>query len=119
MSRTIRTALLAGALAAVGAAPALAQVDDPLTFTTTFPFIVGHKTMPAGKYELSPVPDEHGAYRLTAKNGKPSVYFLAEETQGPVPRNSEVTFDKQGNHYVLRFIREQGESEGEMLPPSK
>jgi hypothetical protein len=117
MTRTIRTALLAGAVAAISAAPALAQVDDPMTFTTTFPFTVGHRTMPAGKYQLSPVTDERGVYQLTAKNGKRSVYFLTEEIEGQrVPDNSQVTFDKQGNHYVLKSIREQGESEGEMIP---
>jgi hypothetical protein len=119
MSRTIRTALLAGAVAALGAAPALAQVEDPMTFTTTFPFVVGHKTLPAGKYELSPVSDERGAYRLSAKSGKPSVYFLTEDIQGPAPHKSEVTFDRQGNRYILRSMREEGESEGEMVPAAK
>ncbi len=120
MNRTIRTALLVGAVAALGAAPAFARVEDPLTFTTTFPFVVGHKTLPAGKYELQPVPDEQGVYRLTAKSGKPSVYFLTEDTQGKTEaRQSQVTFDKQGNRYVLRSMREQGETDGEMIPPAK
>jgi hypothetical protein len=116
MTGTIRTAVLAGVVAAFGVAPAFAQVDDPMTFTTTFPFTVGQKLMPAGHYRLSPVTDEQGVYKLTSRKGTPSVYFLTNPTDGRAPRHSQVTFDKQGNHYVLKSIREQGESEGEMIP---
>ena len=47
MTRLIRSLVVVGGLAAlVGAAPAGAQVLEEVTFTTSFPFTVDHKTLP-------------------------------------------------------------------------
>ena len=55
MRSLIHAAVMAGAVLAgiVMTTPLYAQIDEPLTFTTDFAFIVNGKTMPAGRTPCS------------------------------------------------------------------
>ena len=45
----------------VGVAPASAQILEEVTFTTSFPFTVGQKTLPAGTYTVRPAYEGDGS----------------------------------------------------------
>jgi len=117
MKSLIHAAVMAGAVVAgiVVTTPLYAQVDEPLTFTTDFAFIVKGKTMPAGRYALQPLNDELGVMRLQQRNGNAGTFFDVEATSGPAPRQSEIVFDETRDGYVLHTIRVAGENVGETV----
>jgi len=62
MKTLVRCVLLAAGFGLVTAvSPASAQIYEELTFKTTFPFMVGRVTLPAGTYSVSPAFDGNGA----------------------------------------------------------
>ena len=107
MKSLIHAAVMTGAVlaAVVMTTPLYAQIDEPLTFTTDFSFIVNGKTMPAGRYELRPLDDGLGVMRLAQRNGSASVFFDVEPMSGPAPKDSEIVFDETQNTYFLHTIR--------------
>ena len=55
MRMLVRSLVVASGLVVLaGVVPASAQVLEGVTFTTSFPFTVGHKTLPAGTYTVRP-----------------------------------------------------------------
>jgi hypothetical protein len=114
MKTLVRSVLLAGGLALVtGVSPASAQVYQELTFTTTFPFMVGRTTLPAGSYTVGPVFDG-GAAVLEIRGTGGGAMFLSENTGAPRanPEKTEVVFDRSGDHYVLSEIWDAATREG-------
>ncbi len=68
--------LLAGGLAiAAGVLPANAQVYQEVTFKTTFPFMVGRTTRPAGSYSVRPVFDGDGSLLEIRGQGGAALFF--------------------------------------------
>ena len=114
MKSLIHAAVMAGAVLAgiVVTTPTYAQVDEPLTFTTDFSFIVNGKTMPAGQYELRPLDDGLGVMRLQERHGRASTFFDVEPMSGPAPRQSEIVFDETRDTYFLHTIRIADENVG-------
>jgi hypothetical protein len=119
MKTLIRSALLAGGLAVVaGVSPASAQIYEGITFTTTFPFSVGQKTLPAGKYTVRPAQDGDGALlQVQGKDG--SALFLGENAgnRRGDPEQTAVIFDRSGDHYTLAEVWDGTDQEGtEAIP---
>lgn len=115
MKSLIHAAVMAGAVLAaiVMTTPLYAQIDEPLTFTTDFSFMVNGKTMPAGRYELRPLDEGLGVMRLAETNGQASVFFDVVPTSGPAPRTSEIVFDETTqNTYFLHTVRIADETAG-------
>ena len=103
MKILFRSALVATGLVIASAGSASAQLTTTMKFTTTFPFMVGQRTMPAGAYTVTPMEGDHALLELS--NGHTSVLLLTEPdipTAGP--RQDEVIFAKRGDSYVLREV---------------
>jgi len=111
-----RTAIVAGALLFTCAGAANAQLPDNMKFTTSFPFTVGTRQLPAGSYEVTPLPQDNALLRIS--NGHDSVLVMTENDSPRVkPRQDEVTFTRRGDTYVLKDIWDAGVGSGvEMLP---
>lgn len=112
----IPTAVAAGALLFMSAGAANAQVPETMRFTTTFPFMVGKITMPAGSYTITPLPQDNALLQIS--NGRTSALMMTENDAPRVhPRQDIVTFVKRGDAYVLRDIWDSATSSGvEALP---
>jgi len=121
MTRLIRSLVVVGGLTAlVGAAPASAQVLEEVTFTTTFPFTVGHKTLPAGTYTVRPAYEGDGSL-LEIRSRDASAIFSGQNAGTPRvdPRKDAVVFDRTGDQYVLAEIWDSAEQEGTDRIPVK
>jgi hypothetical protein len=112
-TRTIvlRAAVFTAAAILTAAVPARAQLVDTLKFHTSFPFLIGKTTMPAGAYTITPLLGDNSLLRLS--NGQSSVLVFTENDspQHP-PKNAEVTFTKHGDTYVLSSIWDAGTVSG-------
>jgi hypothetical protein len=104
MKILFRSALVAAGLVIVTAGSANAQLTTTMKFTTSFPFVVGHRSMPAGVYTVTPMENDHALLELS--NGHASVLVLTEKDapRAAAPRQDEVIFAKQGDTYVLREV---------------
>jgi hypothetical protein len=121
MRAWIRSVMIAGGLAmVVGVLPASAQVFQPVTFKTTFPFMVGRATLPAGSYTVRPVFDGDGSLLEVRGDGGAAIFF--GENAG-VPRvdtrDSVVVFDHSGDRYVLSEIWDETNREGTDKIPAR
>jgi hypothetical protein len=116
MRTLVRTAVIAAGLTVVSAGAVNAQIPETLKFTTTFPFMVGNRTMPAGSYTATPLAIDHSLVEL--RSGHSAVLVLTEpDTPKPMPNHDEVIFARQGDIYVLRELWDAASVTGaEALP---
>jgi hypothetical protein len=101
-----------GAFALLAGRPAQAQLAEYITFRTTFPFIVGSTTMPAGAYSIRRTDDTQGVYLVS---GPRSVFLQANPTSHPPsidPAKDEVIFQKFGDQFVMSEVWEGDDSTG-------
>jgi hypothetical protein len=118
MKTFARSAMIAASLLVVSAGGASAQIPNRMKFTTTFPFMVGHKTMPAGSYTITPLETDHSLVEIS--NGRTSALILTEPDSPKVPpRQDEVTFAKEGNTYVLREVWDAASATGAETPEAR
>jgi hypothetical protein len=106
-----------GILVLAGVQNVSAQVpDDGIEFTTSFPFMVGYATVPAGTYAVRPDSDNPAILELTG--GQTAVLFQAENaTPRQTPTKSEVVFKHYGDGYLLKQIWIDGSDIGaEAIP---
>ena len=104
-------AIAAGILLCAGVPYASAQIDDPVEFTTSFPFTVGDATLAAGTYTITPDDIELAFLRLTGPHG--SVFFQAHGASAPTRASkTEVVFKRYGGAYVLKSIWIAGSDTG-------
>lgn len=100
-----------GFLVLAGVQNAGAQVTDTVEFTTSFPFTVGHATVPAGSYTIKPDDDNPEFLHLTGAHT--AVLFQTRNAQAPeTPSTTEVVFKRNGDGYVLKDIWVAGSNEG-------
>jgi hypothetical protein len=103
MTILFRSALVAAGLVIASAGTASAQLTTTMKFTTTFPFMVGQRTMPAGAYTVTPLEADHALLEL--RSGRTAVLMLTEkDTPAAGPRQDEVIFSRKGDTYVLREV---------------
>jgi hypothetical protein len=121
MKTLVRSLVVAGGLAVLaGAVPASAQVLEEVTFTTSFPFTVGQKTLPAGTYSVRPAYEGDGAL-LEIRGRHDTAIFLGQNAGTPRgnPSQDTVIFDRTGDHYVLSEIWDGADQEGTDRVPVK
>jgi len=121
MRMLVRSLVVASGLVVLaGVVPASAQVLEGVTFTTSFPFTVGHKTLPAGTYTVRPAYEGDGAL-LQIRGRDQSAMFVGQNAGTPRvnPEQDAVVFDRTGDHYVLSEIWDGAEHEGADLIPAK
>ena len=103
--------IAAGFLVLASVQNASAQVTDPVTFTTSFPFTVGYATVPAGSYTIRPDDDNPAVFELTGAHT--SVLFQTENASArETPSKTEVVFKRYGDGYVLKNIWVEGSTSG-------
>jgi hypothetical protein len=103
--------IAAGLLMLASVQNASAQVTDPVTFTTSFPFTVGYATVPAGRYTIRPDDDNPGIFELTGAHT--AVLFQTENASArETPSKTEVVFKRYGDGYVLKSVWVEGSTSG-------
>src|SRR6267143_6876908 len=104
MGSLVRFVLAACGIALlIGAQPAEAQVTGPVEFTTTFPFLAGNATVPAGSYTITP--DDDNPEILELRGQHTGVFFEVTIPQGArTPDKTEVVFKRYGQAYVLKDV---------------
>lgn len=111
MKSIIRSALVLSSILLISAS-AQAQVIDRMTFTTSFPFVAGGKTLPAGTYTIEPVGNAPAVVALTSDR---RTFILMEIDAASLPRGdneritSEVLFTKlEDGEFALSEVRDEG-----------
>jgi hypothetical protein len=109
-------ALAAAAFVLISAGAANAQLPETMRFKTTFPFMVGSTTLPAGAYTITPLPQDNALLQIS--NGHTSVLLMTEnDAHRGSSRQDEVTFTRRGDTYVLKDIWDAASGSGvESLP---
>jgi len=101
-----------GVFALLAGRPAQAQMAEYMTFRTTFPFVVGNATLPAGAYTIRRTEDSQSVYMVS---GPRSVFLVANPTSHPPsidPAKDEVIFQKFGDQFVMSEVWEGDDSTG-------
>src|ERR1700741_4526799 len=94
----------------IGGVTAQAQLESDTMIDANIPFqfVVGNKTLPAGKYVIRPVDDSESATNailIRSADGKMSAVFNTQNAgQADVAKQSEVIFDNIGGTYFLSKI---------------
>jgi hypothetical protein len=109
-----------GLLSLLSALPLAAQVGDGVDFTTAFAFYAGSTKLPAGLYKITQPDTNVDILRVTSADGTKSAFvnFIRTESVMPYGR-SLVTFHQYGGTDYLDRVRMEGETDGEMLDPTK
>ena len=112
MTSFVRSTGIAAALLLLGAVQnASAQIIEPITFTTSFPFTVGDATVPAGRYTVRQDDDNPTIFELTGAHT--TVLFQTRDAAArETPAKSEVVFKRYGDGYVLKSIWLEGLTSG-------
>jgi hypothetical protein len=112
MRSLIRSIGIAGGiLVLAGVQNASAQIADTVEFTTSFPFMVGYATVPAGSYSIRPDNDNPEILELTGAHT--AVLFQTQNAEArETPSKTEVVFKRFGSGYVLKDIWVEGSDAG-------
>jgi hypothetical protein len=102
---------VAGALILLGGGAARATIDRTVEFKTTFPFVVGATTVPAGSYTIKPDSDNENVLELSG-SGVGVFFEVRDATLPKSPAQSELVFERYGDRYALHGVWLQGETEG-------
>jgi len=109
-----------GLLSLLSAAPLVAQIDNGVDFTTSFPFYAGNAKMPAGSYKITQSDMDESILQIQSKDGVHSalVEFIPTHSAQPHP-HSDVTFHKYGDTEYLNRIWVEGQKYGMKADPTK
>ena len=112
MRSLVRSLYIAGGIILLaGVQNASAQIVDRVEFTTAFPFTVGHATVPAGSYMITPDEDNPQFLQLTGEHI--GVFFQTESAEArQLPKKTELVFKRYGDGYLLKEIWVAGSNAG-------
>ena len=120
MKSILKLAVIGLALTLGSALPAMAQIDNGLDFTTTFPFYAGNARMPAGSYKITQADIDANELLIQSTDGKYSAFIDFIPTQAEEPhQHSDVTFHKYGEVEYLNRIWVSGQRFGMKSEPTK
>ena len=90
-----------------------------VTAEIPFDFIVGDKTLAAGKYNVSSPATSGGALRIISRDGKSSAFRISTQvSEKSQKRSARLVFHRYGQQYFLAEVW-SGNSNGERLSPCK
>jgi hypothetical protein len=116
--KLLTIATMFAAVLVLSAIPGFSAIHDTLTANVPFSFVVGHTTLPAGQYEIK-TPDYNARHILMIRpenGGQPLMVMAMPITHGiSVSHETELIFDKLGNHEFLRQVWEQNYTRGDQL----
>ncbi len=96
--------------------------SGPVVANVPFSFTVQNKTLPAGRYRIERVWSANNDVLMirSEDNGHARAIFTSEPDGTLSPqKQTELVFDKIGNHYFLREIWTAGDSAGRAVPEVK
>jgi hypothetical protein len=98
------------------AVPAMAQIDNRVTFEAPFAFYAGNAKMPAGSYTVTQPDLNAELLLLESADGSHSVFveYMTDESNTPASK-TEITFNKYANTEFLGRISVQGQNSMEIL----
>ncbi len=75
-------------------------------------FVVGNTTFPAGSYDIRPT-DDPNTLEIQSQKGALAAMFAIEPLESVTPfKQTELVFNKYGNHMVLKEVMVVGETTG-------
>ena len=115
-----KLAIKMGLLSLLCVAPLAAQIDNGVTFTTSFPFYAGNTKMPAGAYKITRTDASEALLLVESKDGLHSGFVDFAPTHSDQPHSqSDVTFHKYGNTEYLNRVWLEGQKYGMKIDPTK
>jgi hypothetical protein len=108
--------VLMSMLCLLSAIPAMAQVDNRLTFQAPFAFYAGNAKLPAGSYTVTQPDDNPELLLIESADGLHSVFvdYMTDDSD-TAPVKTEVTFNKYGNTEFLGRVSVQGQNSMQVL----
>ena len=108
--------VLMSMLCLLSAIPAMAQVDNRLTFQAPFAFYAGNAKLPAGDYTVTQQDDNADLLLIESADGLHSVFvdYMTDDSD-TAPAKTEVTFNEYGNTEFLGRISIQGQNSMQVL----
>jgi hypothetical protein len=108
--------VLMSMLCLLSAIPAMAQVDNRLTFQAPFAFYAGNAKLPAGSYTVTQPADNSELLLIESADRLHSVFvdYMTDDSD-TAPAKTEVTFNKYGNTEFLGRISVQGQTSMQVL----
>jgi hypothetical protein len=104
----------------ISVAPLMAQIDNGMDFTTTFPFYAGNVRMPAGSYRITQADLGENQLLIEGKVGKIAAFLQFIPTQSEQPHaSSDVTFHRYGGTDYLNRLWVEGQQYGLKVEPTK
>ena len=121
MNRISKLVVKMGFLSLLSAMPLVAQIDNGVDFTTSFPFYAGDTKLPAGHYKVTQPDINEDLLQVESLNdGAHSVFVQFWPTQSLQPHSqSDVAFQKIGNTDYLNGVWIEGQNYGIKIAPSK
>jgi hypothetical protein len=109
-----------GFLSLLSVMPLVAQIDNSVDFTTSFPFYAGEAKLPAGNYRVFQ-PDLGGdILRIQNLDNSRSIFVDFTPTESLQPhRDTAVSFDKYGDTEYLDRLWIEGQTYGIKADPTK
>jgi hypothetical protein len=103
--------VLMSMLGLLSAIPAMAQVDNTLTFQAPFAFYAGNAKLPAGIYTVTHQDDNADLLLIESADKLHSVFvdYMTDDSDA-APAKTEVTFNKYGNTEFLGRISVKGQN---------
>jgi hypothetical protein len=96
--------------------PAMAQVDNRLTFQAPFTFYAGNAKLPAGSYTVAQPDDNGDLLLIKSADGSHSVFVeYVADASDTAPSRTEITFNKYANTEFLSRISVQGQNSMQVL----
>ncbi len=107
-------------VALMSAMPVMAQIDNGMDFTTSFPFYVQNTKLPAGAYQITQSDIDTKQVLVRSADDRYSVFVDFIPTQADQPhKQSDVNFHKYGTADYLNRIWVEGQRYGLRVVPSK
>ena len=116
MKTVQKLALLMSMVWLLTAIPAMAQVDNGVTFQAPFAFYAGNAKLPAGSYKVTQPDDNSELLLIESTDGAHSVFVdYSADDSGATPAKTEVTFNKYGSTEFLNRISIEGQNSLQIL----
>ena len=120
MNKFGKLALKMGLLSLLSVMPLAAQMDNGVTFTSSFPFYAGNTRMPAGSYRITQTDSSEALLLVESKDGVHSGFVDFTPTHSEQPHTqSDVTFHRYGNTEYLNRVWLEGQKYGMKIDPTK
>ena len=108
--------MLMSILCLLSVIPAMAQIDNRVTFQAPFTFYAGNAKLPAGSYTVTQ-PDDNAELLLFESADESHSVFVeyVADGSGTRPSKTEITFNKYANADFLSRISVEGQNSMQIL----